>query len=122
MELPPPKEDRWRAKDLTWQDIHVVIGSLLEEDTLLPPGPALVAGEFVRHLEARVLEPEVSLETLTDGNALVDAIAHELPNHFPGAACGPSRINRGSNYAGGVVIRVAPSTIQCRTRLFDVPC
>jgi hypothetical protein len=102
----PRAADRWRARDLTWADIHKLLGDVTGE---LSPDVELVAGDLRDHLASRVLPPVLTPAFLERGGKLTRGVCERLRARVSeGKVSGNFAANERFNYAGGYLQFTSP--------------
>lgn len=112
----PRAEDPWRARDVTWADIHKLVDHVTGE---LSPDVELVARDLSDHLASRVLPPVLTPGFLERGGKLTRGVCERLRSHvLEGKVSGSFAANERFHYAGGYLQFTSPE--QTREKLWLV--
>ena len=112
----PSIGDQWRARDLSWADIHALLVDVADK---LAPEVRLIAQELRDHLAERVLPPAIEPGFLEWGAKLTRAVCEQLrAKVIDGRVSGSFAANAAFHYAGGYLQLMAPG--QSREKLWFV--
>jgi hypothetical protein len=112
----PRAGDPWRARDVTWADIHKLLDDVTGE---LSPDVELVARDLRDHLAARVLPPVLAPGFLERGGKLTRGVCERLRSRVSeGKVSGNFAPNERFHYAGGYLRFTSPE--QTREKLWFV--
>jgi hypothetical protein len=112
----PRAEDPWRARDVTWGDIHKLLHEITGE---LSPQVEFVARDLRNHLASRVLPPVLSPGFLERGGKLTRGVCERLQARVSeGKLSGNFAANERFHYAGGYLQFTSPE--QTREKLWFV--
>jgi hypothetical protein len=102
----PEHSDDWRARDVTWTDVHQLLVGITDE---LRPEVRLVADDLRDYLAGRVLAPVIAHGFLDRGGTLARGICDHLrPRVVEGKITGTFQPNEKSHYVGGYLQFTAP--------------
>lgn len=105
-EAPPHGDDRWRAGDITWGDVHQLLEDIGGD---MPPEVGLVAQDLHDHLAGRILPPVVAPGFLDRGGMLTRGVCeHLLRRVVDGKLSGSFAAIERSQYAGGYLQFTSP--------------
>jgi hypothetical protein len=102
----PRAEDPWRARDVTWADIHKLLDDVMGE---LASDVELVARDLRDHLASRVLPPVLTPGFLERGGKLTRGVCERLRSRVSdGKVSGKFTANERFHYAGGYLQFTSP--------------
>lgn len=102
----PPSTDPWRARNVTWAQVHELLMRISSE---LADEVRLVAEDLRDHLAGRVLPPEISADFLEQGARLTRGVCERLrPRVREGKISGNFKPNARFHYVGGYLQFLSP--------------